>query len=100
MYCSGPGDPNGGVMSWRISIKKLRLLQFINRMESKEKGSALIIALLVTVVLSLLGLSLMFQADTEKSISINERDSFEALHVAEIGVQWAKRSVYREAHEN
>src|SRR5262249_31805005 len=70
------------------------------RLKENEKGSALIIALLVTLVLSLLALSLSFQADTEKTISINERDSFEALHVAEIGVQWAKRAVYREAHEN
>src|SRR5262245_30033831 len=57
---------------------------------SKEKGSALVIALIVMLVLTLLGLSLLLQSNTEYVIAINERDSTAALENAEGGLQLAK----------
>ena len=52
-----------------------------------EEGSALILAALVTVILSLLGLSYLMMAKTENTIAENERNAAAALYVAEAGVR-------------
>src|SRR5215813_6475600 len=52
-----------------------------------EEGSALILAALVTVILSLLGLSYLMMAQTENTIAENERNSSAALYVAEAGAR-------------
>jgi hypothetical protein len=52
-----------------------------------EQGSALIIALLVAVILSLLGVSYLLMAKTESVIAENERNSAMALYVAEAGAR-------------
>ncbi|HZN02644.1 MAG TPA: PilX N-terminal domain-containing pilus assembly protein [Candidatus Polarisedimenticolia bacterium] len=52
-----------------------------------EEGSALILAALVTVILSLLGLSYLMMAQTENTIAENERNSAAALYVAEAGTR-------------
>jgi Tfp pilus assembly protein PilX len=52
-----------------------------------EEGSALIIAVLVTVILALLGLSYLMMAQTESTIAENERNSATALYVAEAGAR-------------
>jgi Tfp pilus assembly protein PilX len=52
-----------------------------------EEGSALILAALVTVILSLLGLSYLMMAQTENTIAENERNSAAALYVAEAGAR-------------
>src|SRR5262245_39701044 len=52
-----------------------------------EEGSALIIAALVTVILSLLGLSYTMMAQTENTIAENERNSTAALYAAEAGAR-------------
>jgi Tfp pilus assembly protein PilX len=54
-----------------------------------ESGSALILAALVTVILSLLGLSYLMMAQTENTIAENERNSAAALYVAEAGARLA-----------
>jgi Tfp pilus assembly protein PilX len=54
-----------------------------------EEGSALILAALVTVILSLLGLSYLMMAQTENTIAENERNSAAALYVAEAGARLA-----------
>jgi hypothetical protein len=54
-----------------------------------ERGSALIIATLVSVILSLLGISYMMMAKTENTIAENERNSAMALYVAESGARLA-----------
>jgi len=54
-----------------------------------EEGSALILATLVTVILSLLGLSYLMMAQTENTIAENERNSAAALYVAEAGARLA-----------
>lgn len=57
-----------------------------------ERGSALIIATLVSVILSLLGISYMMMAQTENIIAENERNAAMALYAAEagarLGVAW------------
>jgi Tfp pilus assembly protein PilX len=54
-----------------------------------EEGSALIIAVLVTVILALLGLSYLMMAQTESTIAENERNAATALYVAEAGARLA-----------
>lgn len=65
---------------------------------SKEKGSALLITMMVTVILTLLGLSYLFMADTESLIAQNQRDSDQLLFTAEAGARmvkaWFDRPVY------
>lgn len=55
----------------------------------EERGSALIIATLVSVILSLLGISYMMMAQTENTIAENERNALLALYVAEAGTRLA-----------
>jgi Tfp pilus assembly protein PilX len=55
----------------------------------RERGSALIIATLVSVILSLLGISYMMMAQTENTIAENERNAAMALYVAEAGARLA-----------
>jgi Tfp pilus assembly protein PilX len=54
-----------------------------------EDGIALIVALLATLVLSALGLSLMIMASTETLIAGNYRDGVEAFHAADAGLERA-----------
>ena len=55
------------------------------RSRPEEQGSALIIATLVAVILSLLGISYLMMAQTESTIAENERNGAMALYVAEAG---------------
>lgn len=56
-----------------------------------ERGSALILAILVTVILTLLGVSYLMMAETENKIAENERLSAQALYVAEGAARQVKR---------
>jgi len=56
-----------------------------------ERGSALIIALLVTVILALLGISFLLMAETENRIARNERRAAQAFYVAQSTVRVVKR---------
>ena len=56
-----------------------------------ERGSALIIAILVTVILTLLGISFLMMAETENKIAENERLSAQTLYVAESAARQVKR---------
>ena len=58
-----------------------------NHPRSREDGIALIVALLATLVLSALGLSLMIMASTETLIVGNYRDGVEAFHAADGGLE-------------
>jgi hypothetical protein len=55
-----------------------------------EKGSALVIALLVMVIMTLLGISFLLMADTENKISVNEKNYTTAHYVAEAGLYLVK----------
>ena len=60
-------------------------------MMNNERGSALIITILVMVVLTLLGISFLLMANTENQIAKNELHSAQALQAAESGVRMVKR---------
>ncbi|HEY3175593.1 MAG TPA: pilus assembly PilX N-terminal domain-containing protein [Candidatus Polarisedimenticolia bacterium] len=66
-------------------------------MRSTEKGSALLITMMVTVILTLLGLSYLFMADTENLIAQNQRDSDQLLFVSEAGARMIKAMFDRPA---
>lgn len=56
-----------------------------------QRGSAMIIAILVMVILTLLGISFLMMAETENRIAENERLSAQALYTAEAGTRLVKR---------
>ncbi|MBI4169555.1 MAG: hypothetical protein HY510_06430 [Acidobacteria bacterium] len=55
----------------------------------QERGSALVIATLITVILCLPGISCLMMAQTENTIAENERNAAMALYVAEAGARLA-----------
>src|SRR5437867_3911429 len=61
-----------------------------------ERGSALILAVLVMVIMSLMGLAYAMLADVENKISINERHQAQALYVAE-GTAWVVRNWFEDS---
>lgn len=52
-----------------------------------DRGSALLVSLMVMVGLSLLGLGFVAISETESAISVNERNYTQTLHVAEAGAR-------------
>jgi hypothetical protein len=60
------------------------------RQIGNERGSALVIAVLVIVILTLLGVSFLLMAETENKIAENERLSAQALYFAEAGARIVK----------
>ncbi|MFQ5741651.1 MAG: PilX N-terminal domain-containing pilus assembly protein [Acidobacteriota bacterium] len=58
-----------------------------------ERGAALVVALLVMVVLSLLGIAFLSASLTESNIASNEADSAKAFNLAEAGLERAKRTL-------
>ncbi len=56
-----------------------------------EKGSAMIISVLVTAIMSLLGISYLLMADTENRIAENEKLSSQALYFGEGAIREVKR---------
>ena len=57
------------------------------RRRTPQKGSALLVSLMVMVGLSLLGLGYVAVSETESAIAINERNSSQTREVAEAGVK-------------
>src|SRR3954452_11913959 len=61
-------------------------------MGGRQRGSALLVSLMVMVGLSLLGLAFMAMSETENAISLNERNHAQTVAIAEAGarlvVQW------------
>jgi hypothetical protein len=55
-----------------------------------QRGIAMIIALLALVLLSAIGMALMFMADTENSVNNNYRDSQKAYFAARAGAEEAR----------
>ena len=56
-----------------------------------ERGSALVLAILVAVVLTLLGVSFLMMSRTENLIAENEKLAAQAHYVAEAGARAVKR---------
>ena len=70
-----------------------RLIRFAKRSRRRfQKGSALLVALMTMVGLSLLGLAFVALSETENAISINEQNHTQTVAVAEAGaklvLQW------------
>ena len=55
--------------------------------EAHQCGSALVIAILIAVILTLLGVSFLMMAETENRIASNERHAAQALYAAEAGAR-------------
>ncbi len=56
-----------------------------------ERGSAMVIAVLVIVILTLLGISYLLMAETENRIAENEKLSMQALYFGEAAARQVKR---------
>jgi len=56
-----------------------------------QKGSAMVISVLVTAIMSLLGISYLLMADTENRIAENEKLSAQALYFGEGAIREVKR---------
>ena len=65
------------------------MIRRLNEKTKGEEGSALILAVLITVILSLLGISYLLMAQTENTIAENERNSVLVLFTAEAGARLA-----------
>src|SRR5688500_12453912 len=65
----------------------MKKLMNISRKLQRERGSALLVSLMVMVGLSLLGLGFVAITETESAIAINERNSAQALFAAETGAR-------------
>ena len=61
------------------------------RVLRREAGSALVVALLVTAVVTLLGIAYLFLAETEERIAMHQRDRARLLALAEGGARTVKR---------
>src|ERR1044071_3604508 len=73
-------------------MQRMKTLFRSTRRRLRQRGSALLAALMVIVGLSLLGLAFVAISETESTISINQRNHTETVAVAEAGarlvVQW------------
>jgi hypothetical protein len=58
---------------------------------SSEAGAALIVALLVMVIMTLLGIPFLLMGETENRIAQNERLSLQAVYAAEAGAHMVER---------
>ncbi len=61
------------------------------RARERQHGSAMVIALLVMAMLTLLGVSFLLMGETENRIAQNEKRGEQALYTAESGVRMVKR---------
>ena len=68
--------------------------------QSHDRGSALIIALLATLLLSSLGLGLLMISDTETSISSNYRAGNETLYAADAAIERVTQDILLVARWN
>src|SRR5437867_3007930 len=57
----------------------------------REKGSALVVALLIMVIMTLLGLAFVLVGETEAKIARNQRDFAQASFVSEGGARMVKK---------
>lgn len=63
------------------------LRKLASQIETRERGSALLVALMVILGLSLLGLSFVAMSETEGAISLNQRNYSQAQTVSEAGAK-------------
>ena len=67
------------------------------RSSGRERGSALLISLMVMVILTLLGIAYILMAETENQIAVNQKNATQALYVGESAaravVEWFNNPV-------
>lgn len=68
-------------------------------MKSNEKGSTLIMVLLVIVIFSVIGVSLISQVTTERNLTINSEEHMQARYLAESGLTYFEKHFKKEAKE-
>jgi len=66
---------------------------FRNPRRLGEKGSGLVLSLLLLTALSLIGVTIALLSGTDRRIATYERGSTNALHAAEAGIAMAKRQI-------
>jgi len=79
------------------STPRLRLGQVArgrNATQGAERGIALFLAIFALLLLSAVGLAMLFASDTETSISINYRDKQVAIYGALAGLQEARDRIH------
>jgi len=74
---------------WRAAGLRRRATDRAER--SGERGSALVVAVLVSVIMALLGISCLLRGETEARIAQNEKRAAQALYLAEAGARAVKR---------
>ena len=72
-----------------MSAKGCRRLPSVARMRAKEGGAALVIAILVLAILTVIGIALMLVTSTESRIAANEWSINRAFYASDSGVRWA-----------
>ena len=55
----------------------------------RRRGSTLLVTLMVTVILSLLGVAFLTMSEQENRIAVNERDAKQAVYMAQVGAKMA-----------
>lgn len=65
----------------------------LNLLSKDQSGVALVIALILMVALTLIGLASTFSSTYEVKLSGNKRGSTDAFYAADAGAQWAKKDV-------
>jgi len=63
------------------------------RNPGNERGSALVLTLLLLTALSLMGMTLALLSGTDRRVAAYDRESIAALHAAEAGIAMAKRNI-------
>jgi Tfp pilus assembly protein PilX len=64
-------------------------MQHVHGRVQDERGAALIVALLATMLLTALGVAMVMVSNTETMIANNYRIAQEALYSADAGIEWA-----------
>ena len=72
-----------------MSAKGCRRLPSVARLRAKERGAALVIAILVLAILTVIGIALMLVTSTESRIAANEWSINRAFYASDSGIRWA-----------
>jgi hypothetical protein len=67
-----------------------RKLEFMMRKRQDERGMALVLALIALLIVTSIGLSMMYSADTETAINGNYRDAQTAYYASKAGLEEAR----------
>ena len=60
----------------------------VNRRNRRERGAALVIAILVLAILTVIGIALMLITSTESRIAANEWSVNRAFYASDSGIRW------------